>query len=108
MKRLLACVLLLALFAPVPASAQIATNLHVETTGNDANDCLTAATACETLQGVFAKCPTAEVCNGADDNCNGEIDEDFPTLGTACDGPDSDLCLDDTMICAASVTLRRP
>jgi len=26
----------------------------------------------------------AELCNGMDDDCNGEIDEDFPTLGQPC------------------------
>ena len=32
----------------------------------------------------------AESCNGEDDDCDGETDEDWPELGTACDGPDAD------------------
>lgn len=42
--------------------------------------------------------PTMEVCNGLDDNCDGQVDEGFG-LGQACDGPDTDLCLDDVMTC---------
>jgi hypothetical protein len=33
---------------------------------------------------VTAGSPTTELCNGIDDNCNGQIDETFPTLGQAC------------------------
>ena len=36
--------------------------------------------------------PTPERCNGADDDCDGLTDEDFPELGEPCDGPDDDLC----------------
>ncbi len=43
--------------------------------------------------------PEPEVCNGIDDNCDGVVDEGF-NLGQACDGPDSDLCLDDVMTCS--------
>jgi hypothetical protein len=28
--------------------------------------------------------PTQELCNGKDDDCDGSVDEDFPTLGTPC------------------------
>jgi hypothetical protein len=45
--------------------------------------------------------PTTETCNGNDDDCDGNIDEDVST-GAACDGPDADLCMDDAMICDAS------
>jgi MYXO-CTERM domain-containing protein len=33
---------------------------------------------------VGATTPIAEMCNGKDDDCDGQIDEDFPTLGQAC------------------------
>lgn len=41
-----------------------------------------------------------ELCNGTDDDCDGTIDEDFPALGTACDGADTDLCSDGMTACA--------
>lgn len=28
-----------------------------------------------------------ELCNGTDDNCNGQVDETFPGIGTPCDNP---------------------
>lgn len=40
-----------------------------------------------------------ELCNGTDDDCDGEIDEDF-AVGSACDGTDSDLCSDGMTVCA--------
>jgi WD40 repeat protein len=42
--------------------------------------------------------PAAELCNGVDDDCDGEVDEGF-ALGTACDGPDSDRCLEGQVVC---------
>ena len=43
----------------------------------------------------------AETCNGLDDDCDGSIDEDFPSLGNACDGGDLDDCQDGIMVCSA-------
>jgi hypothetical protein len=43
--------------------------------------------------------PAGERCNGLDDDCDGETDEDFPALGTPCDGPDTDQCEDDPIVC---------
>ncbi len=31
-----------------------------------------------------ARVPTLESCNGKDDNCDGQVDENFPTLGKPC------------------------
>jgi len=33
-----------------------------------------------------------EICNGKDDNCDGDTDEAFGDLDKPCDGPDGDLC----------------
>jgi hypothetical protein len=54
-------------------------------------------------------CATSESCNGADDDCNGIIDDGSngcggvctlsPALGTACDGSDGDSCNDDSYVC---------
>ena len=42
-----------------------------------------------------------EACNGLDDDCNGKIDELWPSLGQACDGPqDADSCPGGVFTCA--------
>ena len=41
---------------------------------------------------IGATMPSQEICDGLDNNCNGLTDENFPTLGEACDGSDADLC----------------
>jgi hypothetical protein len=69
--------------------------------GSDVGECKLGREVCQ--NGVFGPCtgsvgPTPETCNGLDDDCNGQIDEGFH-LGEACDGPDSDLCLDDVVTC---------
>lgn len=48
--------------------------------------------------------PGGERCNGVDDDCDGDVDEDFPTLGDACDGADLDQCDDDVVVCAGDGT----
>jgi len=40
-----------------------------------------------------------ERCNGIDDDCDGETDEDFPEDGAPCDGGDADACLDGVNVC---------
>ncbi len=54
--------------------------------------------------------PKAEVCNGKDDDCDGKTDEGLVTatgkpVGAACDGADSDRCLDDVVICEDGVAV---
>ena len=48
--------------------------------------------------------PTPEYCNGVDDDCDQEVDEDWPQLGQDCDGPDEDTCENGTYICSADQT----
>jgi hypothetical protein len=42
--------------------------------------------------------PSAELCNSADDDCDGSIDEGF-SVGESCDGDDDDLCADGATVC---------
>jgi len=49
--------------------------------------------------------PSNDICNGSDDDCDpasADGSED-PLNGTACDGPDSDLCLEGTRSCSDGV-----
>ncbi len=57
--------------------------------------CSAAGQACTDVTG-----DSVEICNGADDNCDGTTDEGF-NVGQACDGPDSDLCAEGLLSCAA-------
>ncbi|MDP6944684.1 MAG: putative metal-binding motif-containing protein, partial [Myxococcota bacterium] len=42
-----------------------------------------------------------ELCNGLDDDCDGEVDEVYFDLGMPCDGPDSDQCEHGALVCNA-------
>jgi len=44
-----------------------------------------------------------EACNGEDDDCDGQTDEEWPDLGTPCDSPvDEDQCQDGVLVCNSS------
>ena len=72
--------------------------------GNDSDLCLYGTYTCKP-NGTGVRCVNEdpanvkEKCNGVDDDCDGALDEGFPTLGEACDGADSDLCLNGTYTC---------
>jgi hypothetical protein len=72
-----------------------------EPCGSDVGACKPGTQTCH--DNMFGMCegaigPSQEICNGIDDNCNGQVDEGF-NLGAPCDGPDGDFCLDDKITC---------
>jgi len=72
--------------------------------GDDSDKCKTGVFVCD---GFGVTCDddaaaTVELCNGVDDNCDGQTDEGFAGVGEPCDGDDADLCKDGHMVCDAS------
>ncbi len=47
-----------------------------------------------------ADCGVDLTCDGLDNDLDGVVDNLFPQVGEACDGPDPDECLDDTFQCS--------
>ena len=69
--------------------------------GNDQDLCTDGIWVCD---GVMLVCnddalSVEEVCNNLDDNCDGDVDENYLNKGAACDGTDSDLCSDGVWVC---------
>ena len=75
--------------------------------GSDADTCKNGKLECapdkaSLLCGVEAPVSTVEICDTLDNDCNGQTDEAFPTLGQPCDSGDSDLCKNGVLVCAAA------
>ncbi len=74
--------------------------------GDDEDQCLNGTVKCAPDQ-VSTYCDetnaanAVEVCDGQDNDCDGETDEDFVDLGEPCDGTDLDMCKNGTRVCAA-------
>ena len=69
----------------------------------DSDLCENGAWSC-TEDGLGLECIESEtnieeVCDYEDNDCDGETDEGFSTLGTPCDGDDSDQCMNGTYTC---------
>ncbi len=56
------------------------------------------------LTSIIADSILSETCNGQDDDCDGEVDEDFPGLGDACNNGMLGQCREDGVIECTSPT----
>jgi hypothetical protein len=76
--------------------------------GDDADQCANGVTICDGNGGVT--CGESgknvdELCDGADNDCDGKTDEGY-ALGGTCDGADADHCADGVVICDGAKTTR--
>jgi hypothetical protein len=73
---------------------------------SDAGECQFGVLICTTagvLECFGARGPTAERCNGLDDDCDGATDEEFPALGLPCDNGQQGVCFaDGVFVCNAT------
>ncbi len=90
---------------PASADGSEEPGLGAPCDGADSDLCLEGTQACVT--GLFecsdVTSDTVDLCNLLDDDCDpgsADGDED-PLVGAACDGPDSDLCLEGVTFCLA-------
>ncbi len=72
--------------------------------GADADTCKAGAFTCK-ADGSGLECTgdvmATEICDGKDNDCNGQVDELWATKGKNCDGPDADTCESGTWTCKA-------
>jgi hypothetical protein len=71
--------------------------------GPDADLCNEGAMVCA-VGGMSTVCSDVsgdniELCNNGDDDCDGQTDEGFPQKGQACDGGDTDMCIEGVFVC---------
>ena len=69
--------------------------------GPRAGECRTGVTVCRTAQ---IQCqstvnPTGELCDGLDNNCNNQVDDNPSGTGMTCDGGDADVCPEGNIVC---------
>ncbi|MFO0744269.1 MAG: MopE-related protein [Myxococcota bacterium] len=83
----------------VAASTDCAVTNELGSCGGERSCSASGLSACD------AATPLAELCNGKDDDCDGDTDESFPDKGQPCDGSDSDKCADGVSVCDADGTL---
>ena len=76
-----------------------ATTFEPGGTACDDGDPCTAKDSCAGVGGLCEGVPPVELCNGQDDDCDDKVDEDFTTVGDACDGDDGDACKEGTNVC---------
>jgi MYXO-CTERM domain-containing protein len=78
------------------------TELGDDCDGPDADLCAKGTFVCNAAHdGIVCEGDVAspEACNGLDDDCDDDTDEDWTELGNACDGPDDDECMDGIYVC---------
>lgn len=73
--------------------------------GPDEDKCFNGIVTCDaTMLDTYCDESNAtnsqEVCDGQDNDCDGQTDEDFVLLGTPCDGLDSDSCANGIYVCS--------